>query len=992
MQLSNSSTDATTFANGSTLAAADASTNEIAIDAQLRYQSNNFTPFASLAARKLGGDISQSVALDMVFVAGSANLAIMRGHCPHLGKEEQMSARNTAITSPARSGLVCAMLALAALSLAACADDDRTVAAPLPPVVVEPPPPPPPPPRAVVDFVEASDAEAAAVQAEASYRATFGSNNTPLNSPAMNLINANWLYARARKNSARFPEHYGPGTGAGVTVAVHDTGLDHTHPQFRGRVDHRSIITYGLRSGESPTGIIPRLTASEVEGITAYPSHDNPDGSGEDNDPQYIQRRDGEYRLLPTRPAYYDTEGAISGGNLGHGTAAGCLIACGRSTTGSRFQGLAYGANILVLAIRLGSGSGSFQPVDIANSSEWAGYDAEGASESAWFIQNGADVVNGSFGFPGSIDDRTRYSEARLRAAFPRLIASFAQQDTDPADRTIFVRSAGNTWGQCDQSAGDCDRDSNGRLINDAPYRATSPSLVAGLPAYISELREGQFVTAVAVNTNGSGIASFSNRCGIAADWCIAAPGSGSGIGRLLPLAGDINDGDQTVSLATTSPFSGTSAAAPYISGAIALLIDYFNGRLGNTEVVMRMLQTANNEGVYADRTIYGRGLLDLKAATEPFGNARIVTGTSLSGPAALLDASRIYTSAAFGDAWQRALSGRVLASFDELDTPFPVIMDSLVRSPRAWSGIGPHLVPHTTPGTTASTTTNVPGLHSYSAGPAQHLEQQPLGDTMSWAWAGGIHPGYAAAPQMAAIGPLGRALLAPWPGMAQNGLSASLGIAAGNLTAMQMTAWSGQGQHGIHDRPDNQGWMLSMGTAATRLEMGYMDERGALDSSGGGALGLGSGTTWFMGGRINRTLASGWQAHISGWAGVTDAAGDGVISDLRGLISSSLSAAITRSIGNGTLGILAHQPLRIEHGHADLKWIADRDRYRNLYSATTSIDLSPSGRELELAVHYSRATAAGALALAISGVKDPGHSSGSGNDLRVGIRWDSRF
>ena len=66
LQLGNSSTDAATFtANNATLAAADASTNELAIDAQLRYQSGNFTPHASITARKLGGDLSQSLAMDL---------------------------------------------------------------------------------------------------------------------------------------------------------------------------------------------------------------------------------------------------------------------------------------------------------------------------------------------------------------------------------------------------------------------------------------------------------------------------------------------------------------------------------------------------------------------------------------------------------------------------------------------------------------------------------------------------------------------------------------------------------------------------------------------------------------------------------------------------------------------------------------------------------------------------------------------------------------
>ena len=47
------------------MAAADASTNEIAVNAELRYKNNNFTPFASLSGRKLGGDLSQSLAMDL---------------------------------------------------------------------------------------------------------------------------------------------------------------------------------------------------------------------------------------------------------------------------------------------------------------------------------------------------------------------------------------------------------------------------------------------------------------------------------------------------------------------------------------------------------------------------------------------------------------------------------------------------------------------------------------------------------------------------------------------------------------------------------------------------------------------------------------------------------------------------------------------------------------------------------------------------------------
>ena len=64
-QLGNSSVDATTFTNGSNLMAADSSTNEIAVNAELKYNSGGFSPFASLTGRKLGGDLSQSLAMDL---------------------------------------------------------------------------------------------------------------------------------------------------------------------------------------------------------------------------------------------------------------------------------------------------------------------------------------------------------------------------------------------------------------------------------------------------------------------------------------------------------------------------------------------------------------------------------------------------------------------------------------------------------------------------------------------------------------------------------------------------------------------------------------------------------------------------------------------------------------------------------------------------------------------------------------------------------------
>ena len=65
--------------------------------------------------------------------------------------------------------------------------------------------------------------------------------------------------------------------------------------------------------------------------------------------------------------------------------------------------------------------------------------------------------------------------------------------------------------------------------------------LLAGLPARIAEL-EGNLLSVVATTEEGP-IAPFSNRCGIAADWCLAAPGEGD---PDPPTSGPIPDSNRT--------------------------------------------------------------------------------------------------------------------------------------------------------------------------------------------------------------------------------------------------------------------------------------------------------------------------------------------------------------------------------------------------------------------------------------------------------------
>ena len=231
-------------------------------------------------------------------------------------------------------------------------------------------------------------------------------------------------------------------------------------------------------------------------------------------------------------------------------------------------------------------------------------------------------------------------------------------------------------------------------------YNASSPYFMAGLPALVPELR-GHYIAAVAADHTKAGfiIGTYSNRCGIAADWCITAPvgrdtlhirgykdkeGNAyswlndadmfqwpkvdtanftrfqrffwntkdknpyhkkKGTSKVYELTQD-NDGNFFMEGYTTSRssagklvlgksdgvkkkveinwllsgLSGTSEAAPAVAGSLAVMKSLFRGQLSSTELVTRLFATADKTGIYANRAIYGQGLLDLGAATNPWG------------------------------------------------------------------------------------------------------------------------------------------------------------------------------------------------------------------------------------------------------------------------------------------------------------------------------------------------------------------------------------
>ena len=151
---------------------------------------------------------------------------------------------------------------------------------------------------------------------------------------------------------------------------------------------------------------------------------------------------------------------------------------------------------------------------------------------------------------------------------------------------------------------------------------ANESGTLSAMPLAFPDL-DGHFVNVVAIGNNGQ-IAWYSNQCGITQNYCIAAPGS-------------------AWNTDTTDYASGTSFAAPVVSGAIAVIKEAFP-YMNATQITALLFTTATDLGQEGVDSVYGWGLLDLEKATKPVGTPKIVLSndniqplntTNVSGTAA---------------------------------------------------------------------------------------------------------------------------------------------------------------------------------------------------------------------------------------------------------------------------------------------------------------------------------------------------------------------
>jgi len=133
------------------------------------------------------------------------------------------------------------------------------------------------------------------------------------------------------------------------------------------------------------------------------------------------------------------------------------------------------------------------------------------------------------------------------------------------------------------------------------------PSTFAQLPNFAPDLAKG-WLTVVALDSNDpTHLASYSNICGAAMDFCLSAPG-------------DVIVPDKDATASTVDPdyyiVGGTSLAAPMVTGAAALVwqaFPYFDNDL----VRQTLLGTADPLGGSQPNPTFGYGALDVGRAVQ---------------------------------------------------------------------------------------------------------------------------------------------------------------------------------------------------------------------------------------------------------------------------------------------------------------------------------------------------------------------------------------
>jgi hypothetical protein len=364
-------------------------------------------------------------------------------------------------------------------------------------------------------------------------------------------------------------------TGAGVLIAILDTGIDLDHPEFAGRISVNSTCFGG----------------SACDGDAALGDDDN-----------------------------------------GHGTHVAGIAAAAADSVGT--TGVAPDAELLSVKVLAESGAGAY------------GYVAQGISFAA---SEGAQVINLSLGGPRPTNT-TEYN---------MLVSAL----TAAAETSVIVAAAGNSG--------------TGRIPEYPAIFATMPE-IAGSMIIAGSLQpngtRGSRFSNTPINQPGSGCTGPRNARVCFMDVFLMAPGEN--ILSTVPGGG-------------YDTASGTSMAAPYISGAAALVWSAAP-YLTPEQVTAILFASAIDLGKPGKDPVYGRGLVNPAGAIAPLGSLSVATsGGTTFNASGTGDVKIAQLSGVLASGLRSSHAARDLTFFDDFGRDYRVdLTKSIASSAVSFGGI----------------------------------------------------------------------------------------------------------------------------------------------------------------------------------------------------------------------------------------------------------------------------------------------------------------
>ena len=407
--------------------------------------------------------------------------------------------------------------------------------------------------------------------------------------------------------------------GTGGTVASFETSeslvmgfTDSIYPD-NGFVDHDPIGAIGARQAYS-LGITGAGVKVAVVDTGIDTDHVDLDG-----------KITSQYDLCKDTAGVYNCD-TVDTGTGDHGTHVAGIIAAKKDESG--MHGVAYDAELVSIYFAENSELGLLSDEqDFADAIDGA-------------VTNGVRIFNNSWGTVSEDNTNTFFDDQEL---VKNAVASAIAQGS------VFVWAAGNSYSE------NTGLDAHNTSQN-AKAALKYEEFMGGFVNVVNLVWDDSADEWVISNelSNSSNEAN-SQICGVTKDYCLGAPGSL--IVSTVPDHGYL-------------PNSGTSMAAPMVSGGLALLFQAFP-YVETADILELLFVTADDLGAEGVDEIYGHGMMNLAAALEPSGSLTIATSSSTATNTGLsLTGASLSGDSAFVSAMSTAASDMVaLDAFDRAYT-----------------------------------------------------------------------------------------------------------------------------------------------------------------------------------------------------------------------------------------------------------------------------------------------------------------------------------